>query len=408
MKLLLLSLAMLIAPVPAIACVDPIPAKAYEVYQSCEAPPAVFTREVTIDPGKGETLAAFLAAKKLQWGDHVTLLPGDHGVAQFKYPIGESTKWTWFDFKPGATAKSIRLVTQSRVLVTGADVQSLGVDLFLATSGSQVVVADSKLTGGDASAWTAAQWMGAPNALRFDNVKCVSVIRNDIKNVRFGTSVGTRTAVIGDSKSAEIKAMIKDNVYDGVSADFIRPLGGLIDVLNNRGTNGKVSAADGDLNHDDFIQLFALPVGVIYEGVRINDNYFQETTDKDQKYKAGYQGISCFDGLYRNVEIKRNTVLASAYHMVSMFGGDGVEITDNKVASIFLAQNRNGWIRTFTSKTGVLPKRVVAKNNVATYFSFPTDAVTENNRVVKPAAQKTTYKEFDLVNFKFDLTIVKP
>ncbi len=386
------------APVPRGAAA---PASVYEVYQGCEKPASTYARTVTVDPKAGDTLEALFSAKKVLAGDHLILLPGDHGAILAKEVAAGA--WIWLDFQPGATAKSITLKNISKILITGAEITSPTGKLFFASAPAHdIVLADSQLYGArDSKNWSAAEWLAAPNAIQADNVKNVSILRNAITNVRFGISASSRQP---DVEGSRMNVLIKNNLLKGVSGDFIRPIGGNMAVIGNKGIDGYLSAADGDGNHDDFIQMFALPLTAVYDNVLIEGNYFCETTDVNRKFNADYQGISCFDGTYTNVTIRGNTVLASAYWGIAMYGGKHILIERNTVLSIRPRGDRKLRIAFMPMKRGAKGEDQTARDNVANVFlGFAAPAATSNNIAVPPADASTAFVEFNLSGSAFDL-----
>ncbi|MES2854586.1 MAG: right-handed parallel beta-helix repeat-containing protein, partial [Bdellovibrionota bacterium] len=167
---------------------------------------------------------------------------------------------------------------------------------------------------------------------------------------------------------------------------------------NNRILDIYLSAADGDANHDDAVQGFALN-GAIYDNVIIENTYIVESTSATRPFKATHQGISVFDGLYTNMKVRGNVVLAGGYHGISIYGGKNVVIEKNTVISTY--PGRTLWISAPKSKEGVLPDNTIVQNNVASSYTLASGVQSINNFTVSnPSA---SFVQFDLSNALYDL-----
>lgn len=398
--------------------VDGSTPSAYPVYPGCAAPATTFTRTIYVDPTAGDagdgteakpfgSLATTLAKKKIAPGDHVVLLPGDHGaVAVTKYTnpeLASGTSWTWLEFKPGATAKGLAIGDMAYWLVTRAEVSadraSTKSALFTVTSSHDVVLADAHLyTVQDSKSWTASDWINkAADGVFLRNGSCLSVARTKVLNTRFGASI------LSDGKArpdTSMKVLMQGNEIANFSGDGLRPIASDVIIKDNYVHDVYVSAADGDDNHDDGLQMWALG-GATYDNVRIERNWVQETTDPARPLQNDLQGISQFDGVSTNVVITDNVVLAGAYHGISLYGCQDGTISHNTVANPG-ANGHKLWVGVFDLKDGTPSKGLTVTDNAATTFSFSaktTGFVNTNNVAV--ADPRATYTSFAA---PFDLT----
>ncbi|MEK7511296.1 MAG: peptidoglycan-binding protein [Patescibacteria group bacterium] len=406
----------------------PGPSKSYEVYAGCEAPAQSYARVIYIDPRGGSdtgdgsaaaplrTLAAAFTAKKLRAGDHIVLMPGDHGAVTtdskyeqkgFFYP--DAANWTWFDFQEGATVGNLELRSFSRVLVTNPEVTPGGI---MMSSGTQFVVADGEFyLSKNTSNWSAADWLGKGKgaALASRNARCVSFIDNDFENVAFGINTSADGLPITDNS---VYALIARNTISRFSGDGIRPNGSDVFVKDNRIIDAMVGAEDGDGNHDDGIQIFALN-GHEHKNVRIENNWVQETTDMSRPLIGHMQGISNFDGLLRNITVRNNVVLITVYHGMN-FVADGGVVENNTIVNIG-DSTRNTWISLDdVGKKGEIGKNVILRNNIARVFIYPAsdgsrtvvrypNSDTARNNLTIMGNEADVFTTFNPANGQFDL-----
>lgn len=392
----------------------------YPVYPGCAAPATSFARTVYVDPAAGDTgdgseakpfgpLAAALAKKKVAPGDHVVLLAGDHGaVAVSKYTNPElvgSTSWIWLDFRAGATAKGINIGDMAFWLVTRAEVSAdraaTKSALYTVTASHDVVLADAHLyTVKDSKSWTANEWINtAADGVFLRNGSCLSVARTKVLNSRFGI------AILSDGKArpdTSMKVLVQGNEIANFSGDGLRPIASDVIIKDNYVHDVYVNAADGDDNHDDGLQMWALN-GATYDNIRIERNWVQETTDPKRPLQNDLQGISQFDGVSTHVVITDNVVLAGAYHGISLYGCQDSTIDHNTVANPG-ANGHKLWVGVFDLKDGSASKGLTVTDNAATTFSFSTKTIgfVNTNNVAVPTPTEA-YSTFDTTGMVFDL-----
>ncbi|MEK7511297.1 MAG: peptidoglycan-binding protein [Patescibacteria group bacterium] len=406
----------------------PGPSKSYEVYAGCEAPAQSYVRVIYIDPKGGSdtgdgsaiaplrTLQAAFSAKKLRAGDHIVLMPGRHGsitadaeFAQKGYFNADAANWTWFDFQEGAEVGRLELRDFSRVLITNPEVTPQGIML---SGGKQFIVADGEFyMSKSTSNWSASDWLaqGKGQTIGSRNARCVSIIDNDLENIALGINISVDGLPITDNS---VRALIARNTISRFSVDGIRPNGSDITVLDNRIIDSMLGIDDGDTNHDDGMQIFAHN-GHVYNNIRIENNWVQETTDRTRPLIGEMQGISNFDGLMQNLTVRNNVVLISAYHGMH-FVADGGLVENNTVLYVGDG-SRNTWISIDPEgKKGEITKNVTLRNNVARMFIYPSStgsAVTvrypnidvAGNNITVSGNEEDAFSLFNPVGGQFDL-----
>lgn len=395
MKFHLLALAIVSLPIQA------------QVYEGCEVPAQSFKRTITLDGSAGQTFEDFKSE----------LLPGDKIILKGKHEriylnermsplFAQGEHWIQIEGQ-GAQVGSIDLRGMKRIELKNLLIESsISKTLVLISAkSSQIVLRDSIIRGGkDSSNWGVEEWLGAPTGIRSDNANCVSVTNNLLINLRHGISASTRAQV---SSESSVKALIHNNEIRNLSGDFFRPLGSDITISKNRAYDGYLSSADGDFNHDDFIQGFAYPLGIEFSNVKIVDNYFQATTDPNRKFNADYQGISVFDGTYSNFLIRGNAVLGSAYHGISMYGGKNGVIENNTVLSINGEKKFRIYVTRMKGKSDYAPsENVLVRNNIANVIPLDklNSGVTyDNNAVFLSELGPQHFVLFDMSRAAFDL-----
>jgi Right handed beta helix region len=388
----------------------------YPVYAGCEAPATTFARTLVVDPVAGSdtgdgsstnpyrSLAAMLTAHVMRPGDHVIARAGDHGVLtaiKTRNPELDGSAWIWIDGQPGAVFQRLDLRDLSRWLVTGLDVTTTTGNLVSLVAGSELIVADNNLyTTLDTSAWTATDWIStAASAMAVRNSHCAAVVRNHIRNVRFGISVFTDAVPV---PANQMNTLVADNEIRNFSADGIRPNASNLTVRNNRILDSFVTDAQGDGNHDDGIQGFALG-GAIYDNVVIEGTYVQESTDPARAFNAPLQGISVFDGVYTHMHVSNNVVLVSAYHGISMYAAQDSIIERNTAIGIDTRYQCR--ISVPLGKLGEVPTGTIIRDNISNVVISDPAVVISNNFAVPFANAAATFVQFSPTTATYDLHV---
>jgi parallel beta-helix repeat protein len=144
--------------------------------------------------------------------------------------------------------------------------------------------------------------------------------------------------------------------------------------------------------------------GATFDNIRIDGNWFQESTDAKRPLQNELQGIDDFDGVNTHVVITNNVVLASAYHGIALYGSQDSIIDHNTVANP-TANGHKLWVGVFDTKGSMPSKNVTAKDNAAVSFSFSmaTTGFVDTNNVAVPDPT-AAYTTFDTTKMIFDLT----
>lgn len=382
----------------------------YPVYPGCASPATSYKRVIILDGARKEYLSDFLASGQLKPGDHV-IVKGRQGNFVTKtggYPALEtSTEWIKIEGQ-GAIFNKIDIRGLQKILIHNVTVsdKSTSPRLVSVTGGRDVIFADSKLLSVQySSKFTVDDWLTVPMGILSDNTKCVSILRNSLLNLRHGIFVTTRGQV---SQETIVNGLVQGNELRNISGDFLRPLGSNISLIGNKGFDGYVSLEDGDGNHDDFIQGYALPLGIDYKNVKIYNNEFVENTNYFRKFKSSYQGIVIFDGLYSKFHIKNNKVLGSAYHGINIkWGKDGI-IENNTVLSI--SDLRRHWIYVSLSKQGDLSSNIQIRNNISNAVLVAAGnevgTVMQNNFSMAYGAMGLNFVAFNIIKSTYNLTLL--
>jgi hypothetical protein len=405
-------------PPPYPAPVPPTPSGSYPVYPGCEAPATAYARTLYFDPVNGsdtgdgtqakpyKLLQTLLNARKIIPGDHLILMPGSQADINLNslgnLALATTTQWTWLDFQPGATGTSLSFHTINKWLVTKPELtySAGGKILVYGTAVSNLVVADGDLyTDRNSASWTADKWINAvDNGFMIDGGPCISVIRNHITNVRSGIFVVSKVNSPNPSQNS-VKALVQNNILKNFSADGMRPIGSDITFAYNGIYDEYVDQSQGDANHDDGIQSYALG-GAVYSNIVIDHNWVQETTDPSRPLIGGMQGISSFDGVIKNLRITNNVVITSVWHGMSWYGIQDSLIDHNTIAN-YTNNGRASWISVPNGKDGSPPSNVTVSNNTAVAV-FGAGGVTFTNNIQIHSAT-STYAVFnpDLNQYNF-------
>lgn len=422
---------------------------------------AVASRIFYVDPAKGSatgdgsqakpwrTLAEVIATKKVatttlvngatvvknsagpvKAGDSILLLSGDHGfvnlidyantdfitvaAAPGAKPVLRglksygSSKWifTGLTFENPAGYK--KAPDKDGVIRQGTLVTMDGRSTTRAKLSNIIFVNNTLQSTNTAEAlkWGPNEWAAsASNGVQILAGDCMTVSHNTVKNVRFGIGVGGN------------RINLDHNLVDYWSDDALRMVSPTrLNIRNNLVTNhyGRMNTG----NHNDALQGFPLynaPNDLMHD-ILVDSNVVIESTgaypqtldnipgNGAQNYT---QGMSQFDGNWKDITINNNLVVGSAWHLISNYGGDGVTITNNTIAGVSTNPKMVPWIGAFKAKNGTLPKRVTITNNVTPIVrSNAVDSVLTGN--VKSTNQAATFVKFDPANADYDFTLKDP
>ena len=228
----------------------------------------------------------------------------------------------------------------------------------------------------DTKAWSGKDWVQKPaSGIWLGRHGKGHIARNNyVLNTRFGINL------------CAPECLCEGNVVANYSADGIRATRDGQIVQYNVIKNCYVSAADGDDNHDDGIQVFLFNVGTgTLRDITIRGNIIVAHERDDQRLPNAPQGIGCFDGPLVNFTVEKNVVCVNHWHGITLGDAQGCTIQDNTCFSHWPDRARP-WIMLGEKKNQASGNTV--RNNLAHSFSFKADpqAKTENNRDVTEAA----------------------
>jgi len=337
--------------------------------------------------------AVFKAGKVFLPGDIIYLMTGHHG-----YPTitGNNPDYVtvrpWTNEKP--TLRAINLSFAKKWKLYGLTVSPETAPLFSkqtlisVSSNSSYNIIDSCFIYSvmNITAWTESDWLDkACNGISVSGIKNI-IRKNRMQNVNFALQVS------GDSCLAE------DNIIENFMSDGIRGLGDYCTYQYNQVKNCfKIND-----NHDDGFQSWSVGpdgvgTGTVY-GVILRGNIFISYTDPGQPYKATFQGIGCFDGMFEDWIVENNVVITDMWHGLSLYGAVNCKIVNNTVVKNPInAFTMTPWIGIYNHKNGTASTENIIRNNIASsYNNMYGSTVDHNATTTDYAAYFTDYSSFDL------------
>lgn len=332
---------------------------------------------------------------KIRPGSTIMLLGGDYGKLSIANVYNDA--YLTIRAAPGAearfseiTIRAGRMFVFDGVMLRYSDARRIAAPvkamLFAARGSalgpvSDIVLENASLaTVSDNALFGDNDWKNlSTDGVNLTDVTCVQLLNNRISNVRRGISNGARHATvsgntISDFSGDGIRFIASDQVYTG---NIIR---------SSRNTLT-------DTDHPDGMQGFAHEPGKelkdsVATDITINGNII------DDPIRSGYdpiQGISYFDGIFRNVAIFNNLVRTNSVHGISAYGGDNILIAHNTVVSPAAGDEGYTTIKLIASKTGVLPTNAAVLNNVTDRLQ-----VADGVKVLGNALLRTKYAKHAL------------
>jgi parallel beta-helix repeat protein len=232
------------------------------------------------------------------------------------------------------------------------------------------------------------------------NSTCVEFSHNRIRNIFNaitvdGDQVGDRGHYFRVSYN-----QIDDFAGDGIDHSASDALIAHNQITNSHDVcNQKCIHTDGiqGWNHNN-------QAGIVNYNVEIISNKIVYRTKSPYPVpNGGLQGITIFDGFWKNVKIANNTVVTNHWHGITIGGVDGLVVENNTVLSV---NDRQTWIRVGgETHEGGRSRDVVVRNNIAMQFIAPPPGVPgyvedHNLSVMDPRSVAT---RFDASAFDFDL-----
>jgi hypothetical protein len=321
-----------------------------------------------------EEVAAKGLLKKLQGGDTVLLHTGYHGEVTFS-----GANDSMVTIAPGERPTLSRLTIPSgknwcvRGLVISPSLGKTPYTGAIVSFGdggesSKITIEDCYIFSvEDASAWDAKQWMNTYNGVVMGRGGRDLTLRNNyIRNTRFGVSLEA------------FDSLCEGNIISDFSGDGMRATRDGEVVQYNIIKNVYVSAADGDKNHDDGIQVFLFNKGTgTVKNMKFIGNIIIAHEDPNQKWINALQGLGFFDGPLVDFVVTDNVVNVDSYHGISLYDAQNARVERNVVWAPD-SQKVRPWIK-FGGKEN-LAKDNVAKNNFSSsYYLKQPGTVEEKN-----------------------------
>ncbi len=171
--------------------------------------------------------------------------------------------------------------------------------------------------------------------------------------------------------------LFQNNTIDNVAHDFIDFTGSDLYIIGNILTNHH-DVNDG--YHNDFLQGWTVAGVAFSQNIFIDSNRLIPSTDPNTS-PGLIQGISIFDGVFKNLTITNNVICTAAYHGIAMLGVQGCQIVNNSVVQT--DPRYRTWIAVLKSKVGLAPTNTIVANNVAPFFNLSTvpEIITSHNIV---------------------------
>lgn len=359
---------------------------AIDVPNGCAAPPASApTRNFYIDPLHGavgndgssahpwHTLAEAISADKFhpQAGDAYYLLSGPHGAIALK----GLHKSNFITIAAAPQAKplvyGLTVTDSSKLLINGLTVENdgnvsgralvhLGHDITPDGTSDIIFTNNIVRTAPDD---VFAKWDDAERTSRIkhfavsSNARCSTISHNVIRNVK--NAIGIYAAT---------DALILDNEISNFAYDGIDINGSRLTLRQNR-IHDHLSLHDGQ--HPDCVQGIASATAPEAGDILIDGNLCLLQTDqaKAADRREIMQGISVFDGQWRNWTVINNIIITRSYHGISLFGVHHALVANNTVLSI--DPRIPAWIRSYPMKKrqgGRPPEDNIIRNNISNAF----------------------------------------
>jgi hypothetical protein len=236
----------------------------------------------------------------------------------------------------------------------------------------------------DVSSWSPPDWVReAPFAGFLTAGSCMSILGNHFRNLKNGMQIYSNDTIVSG------------NTIDYFGDDGIDVVGSNVSVKNNVITNN-LNINDG--NHNDGIQGWTFNNNTNINVV-ISGNVVINST-RALPFPGSMQGISIFDGAWKNVRITDNTVVCNLWHGVALYAS--VSMVDATVTNNIVVAADNShyqtWLGVFKGSSGAPPMNVVVADNLVSNLKISTPGVTasQNHRITNNA--KVLQAILDLYN----------
>ncbi len=272
------------------------------------------------------------------------------------------------------------LTVTPNTLSAGGTIVEISDHNFHGPASNIVIAKNTVYSTLSSSAYSAANWLNAASGI-MSYSPCTTIVENNITNVRFGGGV------------LNVDSIMDSNLVQNFSGDGLRINASRTTLINNTIMDSRLEDSDGDDNHDDGIQSFNLGSDPFYD-MTIEANTIIESTNPNNTFKSGMQGIGIFDGVYDRLKVLNNVVSVTFYQDIGILGTRNSIIANNTVVG-----HPQSWCGLFDSKTGAAPVNSTFKNNIGYIIIAPASGSSNNITVTNPNDHFVT---FDNVNKVYD------
>lgn len=304
----------------------------------------------------------------IRGGDTILLASGDYGAVDFSRLSNRT--FVTISAAPGARVRFATLDLSGashfvfRDIAVGNDIPLAGLRHLVTTYRSGPVRADNIVFDRIDIGWTKKVAATRPDRIRLhapDGLRlggdCLSVRNSKIHDIKSAVNIfrGRKIELINNT--------IRDFSVDGIQFS-----GHEIVIRNNDIFD---QWATPDPLHPDCMQgqppdeQYNGPVTIEYNNC-IREFVSDDSVGRREFGRFGWQGISIFDGRWRDVLVRCNVVMPAQQNAIVLFGVDGARIENNTV--IGLDTELTSWIAAMPSKGGRQSTSVLISNNRSTGY----------------------------------------
>ena len=182
--------------------------------------------------------------------------------------------------------------------------------------------------------------------------------------------------------------ILSNNVIDYFANDGIE----FSDVSNTLIQSNQVTNHYGQWNngyHHDGMQGWTVNLNPA-TNVIIDSNLIQASTGRYPLIPAvpsgvgdeWLQGISIFDGNWKNVSVTNNVAAAAHWHGMTFYGlTDSVVENNTVVQQVAPSSGMTTWLCIHAAKNGTPPSNVIVRNNIANSYNLPNAGVIDDHNL---------------------------
>ncbi|WP_138470120.1 right-handed parallel beta-helix repeat-containing protein [Poseidonocella sp. HB161398] len=328
------------------------------------------------------SLAAALSSGKLAEGDRLLLAPGDYGKVEIR-GLRFARTVTVGSADPAHPAHLDLLRVRGSAGLAFEDLAVWpqkplgGHPTLVSADGSSQRIRFSRLDirGGpeaeDYYSWPAGKWLETWR-LKGAHLAGPDMVLEDSTLTAVSIGIGVTGA----------RARVTGNEVRGFSRDGLRGFGqGTLFQGNTIRDCVKV-----DNNHDDGFQSWTKVGGApeVVRDITLDGNrIFEWTGDPGHPLRCHLQGISMFNGPYRNMTIQNNLVVIRAFQGIALYDAEGSRVVNNTVVNIDGPSRTQPWIMERRENTPAGAAENLFANNLAAALKLgPARGLAAHNMVV--------------------------